>query len=428
MTRYEMHKAMYEGDVTRTMNAQRFSVRPLLIAVAVVLVAAGGFAGYALLTRTPVPDSIAQAAPIFNTPTITRNPATQTAIQSATIDAATRIAIAAHQLQFTSPQPVSVLNPTPIILPNQPTATLPPTTRPDDTPAPTATAVPAPGTISDLNINSPILGRSLPMRMYLPPNYDSTTSRYPVLYMLHCGSASYKEWSDYSLQTRADQLIRDGKIPPFIIVLPMGESSYWVNHADGTRWADYVATDVVGYVDAHYRTLANATNRAIGGLSMGAYGAVEIALTHPNTFSIIGVHSMVVRPQSVSPEIWGTDPAFYAAVNPIELAKKADFTSYTLWVDVGKDDKSARVNTEDFHNALVARNIPHTWNLYDGAHEKSYWDAHVPFYLDFYGQAFAANARSRARGRASGSFRGWHRTAFCKPVSRNSRSRRDSRF
>ncbi|HEY2163525.1 MAG TPA: alpha/beta hydrolase-fold protein, partial [Gemmatimonadaceae bacterium] len=70
-------------------------------------------------------------------------------------------------------------------------------------------------------------------------------------------------------------------------------SSYCVRHQ---RYDDYVARDVVRYVDSHYRTQADRAHRGIGGLSMGGYGALSLALRFPDVFSAAASHSGMVSP------------------------------------------------------------------------------------------------------------------------------------
>ena len=115
----------------------------------------------------------------------------------------------------------------------------------------------------------------------LPAGYDAGARRYPVLYMLHGVAGDSSEWQSIGLLDAADRMIMRGEIDPFLIVLPNGGANYWVNQADGARWADYVVDDVVRQVDRDYRTVAAPRGRAIGGLSMGGEGALRIAMTRP---------------------------------------------------------------------------------------------------------------------------------------------------
>ncbi|MBV9546164.1 MAG: OpgC domain-containing protein, partial [Chloroflexi bacterium] len=110
--------------------------------------------------------------------------------------------------------------------------------------------------------------------VYLPPGYQTPGKRYPVLYMLHGGGGRF-EWVGYGLIGAADSQIASGKLPPMVIVLPQGDQGYWVNHQNGgPRWGDYLSQDIVKMIDSTYPTIADAKHRAVGGMSMGGWGAL----------------------------------------------------------------------------------------------------------------------------------------------------------
>ena len=134
------------------------------------------------------------------------------------------------------------------------------------------------------------LNRAMSYYIYFPPGYDSNpTTRYPVLYMLHGVSGTITEWLGYGLLGRAHDMMVAGQISQFIIVLPQGDQGYWVDQANGgPLWGTYVARDVVSEIDSQFRTLADRDHRAVGGLSMGGYGALELAILYPDVFGVAG--------------------------------------------------------------------------------------------------------------------------------------------
>ena len=147
--------------------------------------------------------------------------------------------------------------------------------RPDVVPIPAITPRPTLATarsdLVDARFSSPLIGEELALLIYLPPGYYDSSRRYPVLYLLSGFAGDYREWATYGACHVLDTLIRGGKVQPMILVMPEGERSWWFNHAtapdsDGKPWGDYVWHDVVGVVDANYRTLPRRTSRAIGGL------------------------------------------------------------------------------------------------------------------------------------------------------------------
>lgn len=235
------------------------------------------------------------------------------------------------------------------------------------------------------------LGRTMPYGIYLPPGYDSSARRYPVLYMLHGLGGHYSEWVAYGLADAAEQLLAAGRIEPLIIVFPQGDQNYWANHAGsrGERWGDYLANDVVGHIDATYRTLPGAGTRAIGGLSMGGFGALHLALTCPDVFGVVGAHSPSLRTaEELSDLFVGAGPA--APVDPLVLATILDpARAPRIRLDLGDEDQWAE-RAIALHDVFRLRGIRHEYHATPGGHDADYWRNHVAAYLRFYAAALHA--------------------------------------
>ncbi len=128
--------------------------------------------------------------------------------------------------------------------------------------------------------------------IYLPPNYDKAAQRYPVLVLLHGYTGNDRGWMnpDYvGLPEMMDRLIGHHTIEPMIVVMPNSFNrfggSFYVDSELSGDWEDFVVRDLVSYVDAHYRTVADPSSRGIAGHSMGGYGALRIGMEHPDVFS-----------------------------------------------------------------------------------------------------------------------------------------------
>lgn len=125
--------------------------------------------------------------------------------------------------------------------------------------------------------------------IYLPPGYDQSQQRYPVIYYLHgfMGTDSISA----TMKGILDQGISKQKIRPYILVIPnqytVFEGSFYSNSTLTGNWSDFTAKELVAYVDQHYRTLANRESRGIAGHSMGGYGAFKIAMLYPDVFSSV---------------------------------------------------------------------------------------------------------------------------------------------
>jgi enterochelin esterase-like enzyme len=261
-----------------------------------------------------------------------------------------------------------------------------------------ATAYPSQSRVEERAFFSDTLGREMPYIVYVPPGYDTSEQRYPVLYMLHGMGGSNTEWKGYGLFGAADELMRTYQIPPMLIVLPQGDQSYWFDHADGTKWGTYTAVDVVREMDEQFRTVPDRAHRAIGGLSMGAAGALQLGINYPDVFRVVGAHSPTIRNWSESlewfpPDFYGSDPTVFARSDPFTLYQMHPDVARTLdiWLDVGTDDVSWRPVTTDFHNLLDELAIPHEFHVLPGDHNGDrYWGPHSAEYVQFYAKAFAS--------------------------------------
>jgi putative tributyrin esterase len=253
------------------------------------------------------------------------------------------------------------------------------------------------GTYEDQSFFSPALGRQMPHRVFLPPEYAARSGqRYPVLYLLHGMGGRYDEWSGYGVEEVANMLLADKALGHLIIVAPQGGLGYWTNQQGGVQWADYVARDLVAHVDTVYRTVAKREGRAIGGLSMGAHGALQIALNNPQTFGVVGAHSPSIRSEEAAPAFFGRGAAF-AQRDPISLVRDSDLrTPPRIWIDAGKDDPWLP-GAEALHQALAEKGWAHEWHVYPGEHDGWYWGDHLWEYLPFYGRAFGTGGIAQIR-------------------------------
>jgi enterochelin esterase-like enzyme len=244
---------------------------------------------------------------------------------------------------------------------------------------------------------SSALARVMPYLIYLPPGYDTeANAHYPVIYLLHGLGGTYTEWYRYGEFDTADRLIRSGEIPPLIIVLPEGERGYWVDHANGgPQWGTYVTRDVVSEIDGRYRTIPDGAHRAIGGMSMGGYGALELAMNNPGEFGVVGANAPTLHSYDSAPDYYG-DHAYFLAHNPATLIADDpnDARALTMSLEVGQDDIWLPIVTS-LHEELADLGVQHLWQVYAGGHSSESWQAHVDDDLHFYGTALQEGAERR---------------------------------
>lgn len=126
--------------------------------------------------------------------------------------------------------------------------------------------------------------------VYLPPDYQQeSTKTYPVIYFLHGFTADHKVL--INMAEILDYAIAKGKIRPFIMVCPNQKTTYdgsfYSNSGVFGNWEDFTVVDLVAYMDKNYRTIPAPQSRGITGHSMGGYGALKIAMHHPEVFSTV---------------------------------------------------------------------------------------------------------------------------------------------
>jgi enterochelin esterase-like enzyme len=124
----------------------------------------------------------------------------------------------------------------------------------------------------------------------LPSGYADSDRRYPVVYLFHGGGQDH---TAFMARAIFPPLARTQEA---IFVMPAADRNYSSLSADGqARYNAYVASELVDYVDANYRTIASPASRAIAGISMGGRIATMTALQHPQRFGVVGAFSAALR-------------------------------------------------------------------------------------------------------------------------------------
>ena len=246
--------------------------------------------------------------------------------------------------------------------------------------------IPSSGTIVTDNIVSPTLGgQKRTILVYLPPTYNSRTwqnKRYPVLYLLHGSPGQAHDWFTAGRANQsADTLIALGKIPELILVLPdgngrPGDTSEWANSYDQRQLIEsYVVNDVVQYIDSHYRTIPDAANRAIGGLSMGGFGAMNIAVHHPDIFgSVISLGGYYYAEGG----IWGNNAAYMQQNSPADvLYSKKQAWKLQIYLGAATQDEPYYTDAQHFAQELDGLHIPYYFDLQKGYHSWTIWQTQM---------------------------------------------------
>ena len=258
---------------------------------------------------------------------------------------------------------------------------------------------------------SKLLGREIRYGVYLPPSYaNSPAKKYPVLYFLHGLFEDETRWSSRGGTDQImDRMIAEGKIGEFIVAIPNGATSFWVNTRDGKeKWEDMILTEFIPMIESNYRVNTSRSSRGISGTSMGGYGALEIAMKHPDLFGSVSSHSAVLLKdisaakvadrriqmfQSLFDKIYGInqDLIYWEANNPMSLVKDTKrFNGLKIYFDCGTDDNYGfDVGTRELDEMLTKSGYPHEAHLYPGRHGWDYAMQHTSESLLFHWKAFS---------------------------------------
>jgi enterochelin esterase-like enzyme len=219
---------------------------------------------------------------------------------------------------------------------------------------------------------------ALPAVVYLPPGYGASQRRYPVLYLIHGHPGRAVDWFDGGEAAQAmTTLLADHLIQPMIVVSPTAATSFasdseCLNAVGGPQFETYLTRDVVGFIDRHYRTVRQASGRAIGGMSSGGYCALNLGLHHQDEFSVILAHEPYGTPGgSARWRLLGGSPALYGANCPISYLLTMVFHHrLTVFLDAPAHGGSLSDTLHLAHELAVrgqlvylrvARGVGHTW-------------------------------------------------------------------
>lgn len=292
--------------------------------------------------------------------------------------------------------------------------------------------------------------------VFLPPNYKKEEGRrYPVVYALHGYSIGAAQWSReiHAPQTIEGAFARGAK--EMIVVLPDSKTLHNGSMYSGSittgDFESFVASDVVSYIDAHYRTIPERRSRGLVGHSMGGYGATRIGMKHAEVFGSLYVMSpCCLSPRSVGPGSPDMSKLLEQVKSPADSAKlpffaRAQLAAAAAWspnpknpplfldlptqtgeaqadvlarwaanaplafihqyvgnirrydaiaIDVGDQD-GLRTDTAKLHDVLDAYGIKHTFEMYAGDHTNRLGDRFQNHVLPFFGANLCFKAGCR---------------------------------
>jgi S-formylglutathione hydrolase FrmB len=264
-------------------------------------------------------------------------------------------------------------------------------------------------------LNSQILKQVVHYCVYLPPGYDASVAlhpakRYPILYFLHGLGDNEQTLFNGGGWTLLDDLRNQHKMGDFLIVSPEGRRSFYINSADGAvRYNDFFLQEFIPQIEGKYRIRAGRAGRAISGISMGGYGALRFAFTHPELFFAASAQSAALiteSPQTLdsasrtgAPLAGVLAPVFGKPINvahwnensPFVLAKKnaAALRKLVIYFNCGQDDNYGfEKGAAALHEELQKEGVKHEYHPYPGDHSLTYFLSHFAEVMEFHSKAF----------------------------------------
>ncbi|MCE8017772.1 esterase family protein [Halomonas sp. MCCC 1A17488] len=260
---------------------------------------------------------------------------------------------------------------------------------------------PRAGEITYHRFASEILGRDYHYALYLPDGYHETNQAYPILYLLHGSFGSERDWVESGgIEQAADRMIREGHMPPAVIVMP-GSESWWIDgHNEAARSA--FLEEFMPNVEETWRVVPQREWRAIAGLSAGGYGTLNFVLERPDLFAAAAALSPAsYRPLPPRNSSAWRHPAFLDEAGNFDEAlwHRRNYTAHLdaylerevivpLYLSAGDRD----VYHAEHHARLVRQAlVPHQPDLVvmevlRGGHTWRVWRASLPSALSWIGR------------------------------------------
>jgi S-formylglutathione hydrolase FrmB len=256
--------------------------------------------------------------------------------------------------------------------------------------------------VDTLDISSSVMQKNIKAAVVLPERYNKENNNFPVLYLLHGGTGSYRDW----LTKTPEQILLHRLADQYnlIIVTPdAGPTSYYFDSPlqKESQYETFISKELVEKIDGTYRTQKDRKGRVIAGLSMGGHGAMYIANLHPDLYCAAGSMSGVMN---INTATWKVPAEFaqsraenftrllgppddpsnsYPSYTIVGMADKLKENGLHLIFDCGVDDFLIDTN-RDLHQRLLANQTPHDYIERPGAHTWEYWENALPYQVLFF--------------------------------------------
>lgn len=246
-----------------------------------------------------------------------------------------------------------------------------------------------------VQVKSQKMGRDIPATVVVPAQYfdpDLQEEQFPVVYLLHGADGSYRDWPS---KADLDDLASEYAV---IIVCPDGQDSWYFDSPIDPKmqFETFITSELVNWVDSHYRTLPERKFRAITGLSMGGHGALWCAWRHTDVYGACGAMSGGVDITKF-PDRWKLDlrlgkyadnQARWTEHSVASLVPTLKNGTQAIIIDDGTEDFFYKVNCA-LHDALLKQGIGHDFTIRPGNHSWTYWVNSLDYHMLFFAKYFA---------------------------------------
>lgn len=240
-------------------------------------------------------------------------------------------------------------------------------------------------TMRDVTFYSKALQRDMPYRIVMPLG-DVANRKLATVYLLHGGGGGFRDWTNYSDVAKYAEY-------GLLLVMPEGDSSYYANAAERPqdRYEDYIVKDLIEDVESKFPAISRREGRAIVGVSMGGFGAINLALRHPEVYMFAGGLSAAVdvpsRPFSIKRlEQWRRFRAIFGpwegpaqkSNDPFLLVRSADAQNAAYFFLTCGEQEGLLGPNRWFASLLQARHFQYEYHTTRGEHNWKQWNKWLP--------------------------------------------------
>jgi len=224
------------------------------------------------------------------------------------------------------------------------------------------------GNVASVWLHSSVLNNAIRMHVYTPPGYEKMKDNLPVLYLQHGGGDNDASWTTVGRANFIlDNLLADGKIKPFVVVMPMGHPTpgfHMQAGIDSDVYYKILFTDIMPYVESNYKVSGKRYDKAFAGLSMGGLQALNVALFAPEKFGYVLPLSTGYFPQQLKElEEKHADALKNPEINKLKL----------FWIAMGGEKDIAYQNGKNVNALFDKYGIKYTTASYPAGHTFITW-------------------------------------------------------